>query len=144
MTSLPPLDDKSPAESALAEEATSPSANKRPPGGFPDEGERFVQMDESEQIRLVGDDYAAAYRLEREGVFDPYPGEWVAVLRGEFIGHSTDCNPTALRQNLAVARNVHPERIAMIYIDDPKEAVWRLLIRAGAKLGVPARNVYSA
>ena len=139
MTSLPPLDDKSPADSAPPEEATpspaTPTATKNPPlGGFPDEGEKFVQMSEAEQIRLVGADYAAAYQLEREGVFDPFPGGWVAVLRGEFIGHSTERDPTLLRHKLAVARNVHPERIAMLYREDPKESLWRLLIRAGAKI----------
>src|SRR5947208_2461594 len=122
MTSLPPLDDKSPADSSAPEEKPTPAAPEEkttpavppsngaaPRGGFPDEGEKFAQLDESEQVRLVLDDFQVAYRLEREGAFEAYPGEWVAVLRGQFVGHDPD--ERKLRRQVAAERNVHPERI---------------------------------
>lgn len=47
----------------------------------------------------------------------PYRGEHVAVLDGAVVGHSAD--PLALQRDVARARNVHPQRLVVAYVDEP-------------------------
>jgi hypothetical protein len=58
----------------------------------------------------LAEDYLAA------GHFNEYRGKFVAVLKGELIGHGAD--PLKLRQKLARIHAVDPERLVILYVDD--------------------------
>jgi 3-mercaptopyruvate sulfurtransferase SseA len=85
-------------------------------GSAPADEENFLQLDTQAQIQLVRADYDTAYDLLKARQLDRYGGQHVAVLRGKVVGHGT--NALELRYTVAREQGVHPERLAMIYVDD--------------------------
>jgi hypothetical protein len=99
---------------------TTPQTSQNNPtlvkGTAPVDDENFLNLSAEEQIRLVGADYIAAHGLEESGQLDQYRGHYVAVLRGKVVGHGVDA--LELRSRVAREQGVHPERPAMIYLED--------------------------
>jgi hypothetical protein len=91
-----------------------PAPVKGPPPADP---ENFLQLDEEAQNRLVIADLLAARDLLESGQLDSYGGQHVAVLRGQIVGHGR--NHLEVRHAVAREQGIHPERLAMIYVDDP-------------------------
>jgi hypothetical protein len=62
-------------------------------------------------------DWNWAHQQHEAGRLDEFRGEFVAVLQGRVIGHGSD--PADLRQRLAGKHAVDPERLVVLYVEDP-------------------------
>lgn len=78
--------------------------------------ERFLELSGDEQFELVAADMAAAYQMLDAGLLADYGGKHVAVLKRRFVG--ADPNPEQLREDISRQYNIHPFRMAEIFIDD--------------------------
>jgi hypothetical protein len=78
--------------------------------------ERFLELSGDEQFYLVAADMAAAHQMLDAGLLAEHGGKHVAVLRRQFVG--ADPNPEQLRDDISRVYNIHPFRVAEIFIDD--------------------------
>ncbi len=84
--------------------------------GLSSSQEAFLRASPNAQLALVLADYQAAYRVLESGGLEPYGGQFVAFLDGQFAG--ADPNPAELRARVSRERGVHPERLAVIHVLD--------------------------
>jgi hypothetical protein len=99
---------------------TTPQTSQNEPapvnGAPPADPENFLQLDEHAQARLVLADLEAAHHLLEAGQLDAYGGEYVAVLRGQVVGHDTDLD--RLFETVAREQGIHPNRLSPIFVED--------------------------
>lgn len=78
--------------------------------------EHFLELSGDEQFDLVVADMAAAHQMLDAGLLDEYSGKYVAVLKRQFVGADSDVEH--LRYDVSRQYNIHPFRVAEIFIDD--------------------------
>lgn len=73
-------------------------------------------LDRESDMNAVLGDWRRAYELLEHGTLDLFRGRFVAVLNGELIGNGED--EGQLRSQCAKDKNIDPERVVVMYVDD--------------------------
>jgi hypothetical protein len=75
--------------------------------------ERFLERTGDEQTQLVAADYFAGYDLIGTPALAEHDGQFVAILKGQFVGAGNDYGD--LNDLVALTYHVHPNRPALIH-----------------------------
>src|SRR5438105_13936551 len=76
---------------------------------------QYPPLGENPELAGIAADYGVLEQMILAGALDCYAGQYVAILKGEFIGSGSD--EISLQHRLAEERHVHPGRIAICYIE---------------------------